>query len=72
MSLGLPEILLIVLFVLIVFGAKRIPELARAIGRASVEYKKAKNALAEEGRDLAEKAEKAAEKEDADKESKVG
>jgi sec-independent protein translocase protein TatA len=60
MSLGITEILLIVLFVLIVFGAKRIPELARAIGRASVEYKKAKNALAEEGRDLMDTAEKAA------------
>jgi sec-independent protein translocase protein TatA len=60
MSLGITEILLIVLFVLIVFGAKRIPELARAIGRASVEYKKAKNALAEEGRDLMDAAEKAA------------
>ncbi|MBO4344828.1 MAG: twin-arginine translocase TatA/TatE family subunit, partial [Victivallales bacterium] len=32
MSLGLPEIILIVLFVLLVFGAKRIPELARALG----------------------------------------
>lgn len=64
MSLGLPEILLIVVFILIFFGAKRIPELARAIGRASSEYKKAKNALAEEGRDLAEKAEKAAQAED--------
>ncbi len=63
MSLGFTEILLIIVFVLIVFGAKRIPELARAIGRASVEYKKAKNALAEEGRDLVDKAEKSAEAE---------
>lgn len=67
MSLGITEILLIVLFVLIVFGAKRIPELARAIGRASVEYKKAKNALAEEGRDLMDTAEKAAESADTKK-----
>ena len=43
MSLGFTEIILIVLFVLIVFGAKRIPELARALGRASYEFKKAKN-----------------------------
>ena len=63
MHIGVTEILLIVCFVLIVFGAKRIPELARAIGRASVEYKKAKNALAEEGKDLLDSAEKAAEKE---------
>ena len=65
MHIGVTEILLIVCFVLIVFGAKRIPELARAIGRASVEYKKAKNALAEEGKELLDSAEKAAEKESA-------
>ena len=41
MSLGFTEILLIALFILIVFGAKRIPELARAMGRASYEFKKA-------------------------------
>ncbi len=60
MSVGFTELLLIVLFILIVFGAKRIPELARALGRASFEYKKAKNALAEESRELMETAEKAA------------
>ena len=52
MSIGFTEIILIVLFVLIVFGAKRIPELARALGRASYEFKKAKNALETEGREL--------------------
>ena len=45
MSIGFTEILLIVIFVLLVFGAKRIPELARALGRASYEFKKAKSAL---------------------------
>ncbi len=64
MSLGLPEIILIVLFVLLVFGAKRIPELARALGRASYEYKKAKTDLANESKELVDSAEKAAENED--------
>ena len=64
MSLGFTEIIVIVLFVLLVFGAKRIPELARSLGRASYEFKKAKNALEEETRDLTETAEKAAEAED--------
>ena len=69
MSLGFTEIILIVLFVLIVFGAKRIPELARALGRASYEFKKAKNTLENESRELADAAEKAAENEDKKKES---
>ena len=64
MSLGFTEIILIVLFILIVFGAKRIPELARAMGRASYEFKKAKNALSTEGQELMNAAEKAAAKEE--------
>ena len=63
MHIGLPEILLIVFVVLLLFGAKRIPELARAFGRASNEYKKAKDAIANEGRELVAEAEKAAEAE---------
>lgn len=64
MSIGFTEILLIILFILIVFGAKRIPELARALGRASYEFKKAKSALSEESKEFVDAAEKAAEKED--------
>ena len=70
MSLGFTEIILIVLFVLIVFGAKRIPELARAHGRASYEFKKAKNTLENESRELADAAEKAAENDDKKEENK--
>ena len=65
MSLGFTEILLIALFILIVFGAKRIPELARAMGRASYEFKKAKADLEAESRDLMNAAENAAEAEEA-------
>ena len=57
MSLGFTEILLIALFILIVFGAKRIPELARAMGRASYEFKKAKADLEAESRDFMNAAE---------------
>ncbi len=64
MHIGLPEILLIVFVALLLFGAKRIPELARAFGRASNEYKKAKDAIANEGKELAAEAEKAAEREE--------
>ena len=42
MHLGAMEIALIILIVVLIFGAKKIPELARSLGRASQEYKKAK------------------------------
>lgn len=43
MGLGMGEILVIFLIVLLMFGAKRLPEIARAMGQASNEFKKAKN-----------------------------
>jgi len=52
MSIGIPEIILILVVVLLIFGGKRIPELARSLGRAQHEYKKAKEALKEEAADL--------------------
>ncbi len=51
MSIGWQEVLLIVIFIVVVFGAKRIPELARALGRASYEFKKAKDDLANDAKD---------------------
>ena len=58
MSLGFSEIILILIFILLIFGAKRIPELAKAFGRASYEFKKAKESLAQESAELVETAEK--------------
>ena len=54
MSIGYTELLLIFLVIILIFGAKRIPEIARALGKASNEFKKAKNEIAEEGRELTE------------------
>ncbi|MEG8947044.1 twin-arginine translocase TatA/TatE family subunit [Rosettibacter firmus] len=40
-NLGASEILIIVLVVLLLFGAKKIPELAQGIGKGMREFKKA-------------------------------
>lgn len=64
MSLGFTEILLILIAMLFLFGAKRIPELAKALGRASYEYKKAKDEIKRESSELLSAAEKHAEAED--------
>ena len=45
---GWQEILLICFVVLILFGAKRIPEVARALGKASREFKDAKDGIIDE------------------------
>lgn len=67
MGLGWSEIIVILLVVLLLFGSKRIPELARAVGRASHEFKKAKASIISEGEELMNEAEKAAAAEDAAK-----
>ena len=38
--IGLPEILIVVFVVLLLFGAKRIPELFRSLGKSLNEFKK--------------------------------
>jgi len=40
---GTPEIIFIVLIVVLLFGAKKIPELARGIGQSLGEFKKARD-----------------------------
>lgn len=62
MSLGITEILLILVVIVLLFGGKRIPEIARALGRASYEYKKAKNVIQKEAEDLKNEIEESQEK----------
>lgn len=52
MSLGITEIILILVVIILLFGGKRIPEIARALGRASYEYKKAKDVIKKETEEL--------------------
>lgn len=58
MGLSTTEILVIAVVVLLLFGAKKIPEIARSLGRASYEFKKAKEDLVRETRELEEVSEK--------------
>ena len=53
------ELLLIFVIILLVFGAKRLPEIARSLGKATHEFKKAKSefsSIADETYDDAPKA----------------
>ena len=46
--LNMTEIIVILLVVLLLFGAKRLPDLARALGKSVNEFKKAKDGIIDE------------------------
>jgi sec-independent protein translocase protein TatA len=48
MNLGGPDLLIILLLVLVLFGAKKLPELARGMGQAVKEFQKAKDEFSDE------------------------
>ena len=47
-GLGTPELIAIVLVVFLLFGAKKLPELARGIGKSLGEFKKARSEFEDE------------------------
>ena len=48
-NLGFPEILLILLFILVFFGARKIPDIAQGLGKGVREFRKASREIAAEG-----------------------
>ncbi len=56
-QLGAPEIIIILAVFLLLFGAKKLPELARSLGRSSTEFRKG---IKEGGKDLPEETESTA------------
>ena len=52
MAFGPLEIVLIVVVIIVLFGASKIPELARSLGKATGEYKKGKQEIENEISDI--------------------
>lgn len=48
MGIGAHEWIIIILVLVVLFGAKKIPELAKGLGQGIKEFKKATNSVAEE------------------------
>jgi len=44
-SIGMPELLVIFVIALIIFGPRKLPELGRSLGKSLAEFKKASNEL---------------------------
>ncbi len=52
MSLGAPEIIVVLVIVLLLFGGKKLPELARGLGKGINEFKKASKEVENEIKDV--------------------
>ena len=79
-GLGIPELIVIFVIALVVFGPKKLPELGKSIGRAMAEFKKASEEFQESVRSEMKEVEKSADLEEvkklgdlsADKEADAG
>lgn len=48
MNVGGPDLIIILLIILVLFGAKKLPDLARGMGQAIKEFQKAKDEFSDE------------------------
>src|SRR4026209_2341046 len=44
-SIGMPELIIIFVIALVIFGPRKLPELGRSLGRSLAEFKRASNEL---------------------------
>lgn len=66
-GLGTPELILIGVIILVLFGAKKIPELMQGLGKGIKEFKKASNDIEQDIKNSVEEKPKVTEKTDSDK-----
>ena len=52
--IGIPEVILIVLAIIILFGAKKLPEIGSALGKAIREFRKAGKDIQDDIKDVVE------------------
>ena len=58
LGLGLPKILLILVIALLIFGAAKLPEIGRAMGKALSEFKKGTQEITSDNNNKEDKEEK--------------
>ncbi|OGF59737.1 MAG: hypothetical protein A2Y62_05125 [Candidatus Fischerbacteria bacterium RBG_13_37_8] len=68
-SIGISEILIILLIALLIFGPRKLPELGKSLGRALFEFKKTSNEFQKTLRDLNKEIEEEAAEEENKKEN---
>ncbi|MFQ5868119.1 MAG: twin-arginine translocase TatA/TatE family subunit [bacterium] len=57
-GIGMPELIVILIIALLIFGATRLPQIGKGLGQGIREFKKAMKAVSEEPEDETKKVEK--------------
>lgn len=70
-GIGMPELILILALALIVLGPKRLPEIARALGKGLAEFRRATDELKEEFRQVEQEIEESSTQAMADDDSRL-